>query len=252
MIRPTYQSRLSALILGVRPSVAHIYGAVDPAPADNLTVVGTLAWRAGVQLLLEDLQADERISTGEVWLMEWAMGEKVREQRRWTDASSMIELLALSLGPVEAGADTTRGRVFWNQWRKNISDLVSEVENGTALVSQDTSELSLHLVKLLGTHSGPREIVDSLRWISELPPSTEAVEPVFRPLSSAVERLQLSALIAATFVDQPVCSAAQATLLGKRAAPIPTAGPASSCGRTRRIDLVRPLRTHDRDNYRHS
>ena len=217
MVRATYQKRLSALILGIRPSVGHIYGSTERTPVDNLTMLGVQAWQVGLQQLDADLSTAPELAGGELWIQQWVADEVQREQHRWSDASTMLELLALSLGP--AGADPRRGprgRTFWAQWQTNLDYLHTLMSTGAAATTIDTADLLQHCIELVEQHNGPDAIVETLNGAAcALGPIRHQPAP-FRPLTSAIERLQLSALLAAAYDDEPSCTAAMAKLLEQR------------------------------------
>jgi len=95
MIRPTYQSRLNALIVGIRPSLVHVSGMRNVLVADNLSHTGAVAWSTGLQMLIEDLSAEPELSGGEVWL-----NDSVRCRSKQTCRG------ALSSGPSGAATST--------------------------------------------------------------------------------------------------------------------------------------------------
>lgn len=217
MVGATYQKRLSALILGIRPSVGHVYGDTARTPADNLTMLGLQAWRVGLRQLNVDLLAADELAEGEQWIQEWVARELEREQERWSDASTMLELLAVSLGPASADPSRgPRGRMFWKQWKLNLESLSTLIGTGAAATTADTAELLDHCVGLVQRHSGPETITNMLTDTARsLGPIDRGSAP-FRPLSSAVDRLQLSAILAAAYDDEPSCTAAMARLLELR------------------------------------
>lgn len=217
MVRATYQKRLSALILGVRPSAGQIYGSTDRIPADNLSMLGISAWQVALGQLDAELEAASELVGGELWIKKWVENELERELDRWSDASTMLELLALALGPVSADPSKgPRGRMFWSQWQANIDHLATLMRTGAATPTVDTAELLAHCIELVTQHNGPESIVTALSEASDsLGPVTRTPAP-FRPLTSAIERLQLSALLAAAYDDEPACTAAMAKLLEQR------------------------------------
>ncbi len=221
MVRATYQSRLSAIILGIRPSVAHVYGSSEQAPADNLSQLGVEVWRVGLRQLHTDLFAAPQLTAGEQWMQEWVHAELDRESARWKDASTLLELLAVSLGPAGPDPSRPRGRLFWDQWRRNLAHHYTLTSTGASAASHDTGELCEHVIQLVIDHDGPQAMLDDLRALSHaVGPATVAPAP-FRPLSSAIERLQLSAILASAYDDEPVCSAAMARVLEQRAPMLP-------------------------------
>lgn len=217
MVNATYQKRLSALILGIRPSAGYIYGSNEPTPADNLTMMGIEAWQFGLRQLSSDLSAASHVTGGDRWIQEWVQRELDRETDRWRDASTMLELLAVSLGP--ASSDPSRGprsRQFWAQWRQNIENFCTLIDTGAARATSDTAELIEHAISLVQLHNGPETIIDKLTETSvNLGPIARGPAP-FRPLTSAVERLQLSAILASAYDEEPACTAAMAVLLEQR------------------------------------
>lgn len=217
MVGATYQKRLSALILGIRPSVGHVYGDTERTPADNLTMLGLQAWQVGLRQLNVDLLATPTLAGGELWIQTWVASELEREQDRWGDASTMLELLAVSLGPASADPSRgPRGRMFWTQWQANLDNLAMLIGTGAAATTSDTAELLEHCIGLVQLHSGPEAIANTLTETAQsLGPINRGPTP-FRPLSSAVERLQLSAILAAAYDDEPSCTAAMAKLLELR------------------------------------
>lgn len=218
MVGATYQKRLSALILGIRPSVGHVYGDTERTPADNLTMLGLQAWQVGLRQLNTDLLTLPDLAGGEHWIQSWVAAELDRDLNRWSDASTMLELLAVSLGPASADPSRgPRGRAFWSQWQNNITHLCMLMGTGAAATTADTAELLEHCISLVQLHSGPETIANTLSEAAEsLGPINRGPAP-FRPLSSAVERLQLSAILAAAYDDEPSCTAAMAKLLELRA-----------------------------------
>jgi hypothetical protein len=222
MVGATYQTRLSAIILGIRPSASHVYGSVARTPADNLTMVGIDAWQIGLRQLQRDLRAAGELSGGELWIREWIDQEIGREAERWTDASSMLELLALALGPASADASAgPRGRLFWTQWQQNVAHYRQQVEVGAAAASADSEELLEHCITLVESHGGPLSVTDDLAMAQVALGAASQPAAVFRPLTSAVERLQLSAILGSAYDDAPVCTAAMARLLEQRPPTLP-------------------------------
>ena len=222
MVRATYQRRLSGIILGIRPTVSHVYGSTERTPADNLTMVGVEAWRMALRQLQRDLVDADELAGGEQWIREWTTEEIEREAGRWSDASSMLELLAVALGPATADASKgPRSRLFWTQWQQNLAHYLRQVETGAAAPSADTAELIAHCIDIIGQHNGPQAMIDDLVAAQgALGPVSRAPAP-FRPLVSAVERLQLSAILAAAYDEEPVCTAAMAKLLEQRPPSLP-------------------------------
>ena len=238
MVRATYQSRLSAIILGIRPSVAHVYGSTDRPPADNLTNLGIEAWRVGLRQLHTDMCAQPSLDPTERWIHDWLTVELRREQARWHDASTLLELLAVTLGPASPDPTTgPRGRLFWDQWRRNLAYHVSRVETGATVATPDTAELLEHTAHLASEHNGPQAVLDDLATVGRLLSETFGVPASFRPMASAVERLQLSAIMASSYDDQPVCSAAMAKLLEQRS---PSIACRADARRHRRARGIRP------------
>lgn len=234
MVRATYQSRLSAIILGIRPTVAHVYGNTDRTPADNLTNLGIEAWRVGLRQLHTDMCAAPTLSSSEDWILSWVATEIEREEDRWTDASTLLELLAVSLGPASPDPSKgPRGRLFWNQWQRNLAYYRTLVGTGAAATTHDTSELAQHCARLVFDHDGPQAVLDDLAAIGKALGPVLAEPSPFRPLSAAVERLQLSAIMASSFDDEPVCSAAMAKLLEQRPPTLPCHAEASRRHRAR-------------------
>lgn len=217
MVRATYQKRLSALILGIRPSVSHVYGSTDRTPADNLTMIGVEAWQFGLRQLNTDLLTVSELAGGDLWIQEWVTAEIDREVDRWSDASTMLEVLAIALGPASADPSSgPRGRMFWAQWDRNVDHLCTLIDTGAATTTSDTAELLGHCIALVEQHYGPERIVDALTEASLSLGPINRGPAAFRPLTSAVERLQLSALLAAAYDDEPTCTAALAKLLEQR------------------------------------
>ena len=234
MVRATYQKRLSALILGIRPSVGHVYGSTERTPADNLTMLGVQAWQVGLHQLAADLSSVPDLAGGELWIQQWVAAEIDREQDRWSDASTMLELLAVALGPASDDPSMgPRGRMFWAQWQNNVEHFVTLTGSGSAAATSDTAELLDHCIDLVQKHNGPEAIVDALTEVSiALGPINRRPAP-FRPLTSAIERLQLSALLAAAYDDEPACTAAMAKLLEQRPPSPPCKSEAGSRRRLR-------------------
>lgn len=221
MVRATYQTRLSAIILGIRPTVAHVYGTAGRTPADNLSQLGMEAWSMSLRQLSSDLSSAPTLSSGERWMQTWIVDELERDVRRWGDASTILELLAVSLGPATPDADEgPRGRLFWNQWQRNFVHHRQRVESGAAVASHDTQDLVDHVIRLVVDHDGPQALLDDLALFGcELgPPGPPSP---FRPLSSTIERLQLSAILGSAYDDEPVCTAAMSRLLEQRAPSLP-------------------------------
>lgn len=219
MLHATYQKRLSALILGIRPSAGHVYGSIEAAPVDNLTMLGLQAWRIGLRQLHTDLLASPDPQGGDLWIQQWVAQEIDRDHDRWRDASTMLELLAVALGPASPDPSRgPRGRHFWTQWRRNIDHLCELIEIGVAETTSDTQELLEHCISLVELHQGPAPIVEAMTAAKKhLGPINRGPAP-FRPLTSAVERLQLSVILAAAYDDVPTCTAAMAILLEQRPA----------------------------------
>lgn len=219
MVHATYQKRLSALILGIRPTAGHVYGSKERTPADNLTMLGIQAWRMGLRQLHTDLLASGEPTAGDQWIQDWVTAEIDRDLHRWSDASTMLELLAVALGPASADpGHGPRGQRFWAQWQANITHLTELVGIGATTSTPDTAELIDHCVELVEAHHGPASIIEALTTISATLGPVDHRLAAFRPLTSAVERLQLSAILAAAYDDEPVCTAAMAVLLEQRPA----------------------------------
>ncbi len=239
MIRPTYQSRLNALIVGIRPSIVSVNGIRNVMVADNLSHTGAIAWSTGLHMLIEDLAAEPELTGGEVWLDDWATTEARREAERWTDASTVLELLSVSLGPLSLEAEMPRGPQFWAQWSRNVDAMMLKVEGRSSRVTNDTPELAAHCLELVNLHGGPHVLLDMLEMLAACEPGEPLASPIFRQLGSVVERVQLTALIEASLSGDPVCTANQAALLGQRAAPAPQTNPAS-CRRRSNGGRARP------------
>lgn len=225
MLRATYQKRLGAIILGIRPSVGHLYGGARRAPIDNLTMVGIQAWQFGLDQLLADLLAVSEPTAGDCWIQEWLEQELERERHRWSDASTMLEHLAVALGPTGPDPiDGPLGRVFWKQWDQNLEHLSMMLRSGAASRTHDTADYLQHCLHLVQQHDGPDTTVAALADVArEAGPVNRSPAP-FRPLTSIVERLQLSAILAAAYDDAPSCTGTLARLLEQRA-PSPSCQP---------------------------
>lgn len=251
MIRPRYQSRLNALIVGVRPSMTHNNGVRNVMLADNLAHSGKIAWSTGLQMLKDDLCAESHLSGGEVWLSDWTIREADREASRWSDASSTLELLSVSLGPLAHEADILRGPQFWAQWCRNVDALMLAIEGESSRFSLDTPELAEHCLELVSQHGGPTSLNEMLEFFAANNGGDAPEEVVFRPLCSVVERLQLTALIESSLSAEQVCTANQDVLLGQRAGPTPPSLTAS-CQRRSTSGRPRPRRSRlgDRRNLR--
>lgn len=233
MVRATYQTRLSAIVLGIRPSAAHLYGARGRPPADNLTHLGLEAWRLGLGDLLADIMAASDTSAGERWIENWIVTELDRDANRWSDASTLLELLAISLGPATAEpSHGPRGRLFWVQWYRNILHLQQQLETHATAPSSDTAELVEHCRQLVEDHAGPRAVFDGLHEIEQMMGPVAPASP-FRPLASAVERLQLSVILSSAYDTTPPCSATMARLVELRPPTIPCEAHANRIHRMR-------------------
>lgn len=218
MIRSTYQSRLSGLILGLRPTSAHIYGADTRFSVDNLTHDGLAAWAAGLTMLANDM-ADpaSRLTPTETWVAEWVAIERARDAVRWGDASSMLELLALSLGPGSLDPTHLRPDDHWSDWTRNIHDHRRRINAGQSAPSGDTADLAHYCIDLANAHRAPHGLIELLDDIANTAAPVQHQPEVFRPLSTPAERLQLSVLIASAYtVQRRNCAAAEARLLNQR------------------------------------
>ncbi len=216
MIRPRYQSRLSSLILGVRPSITHINGVRLVTSPDNFSLTGTTAWRTGLQMLIADLGQEPDPLGGEVWLYDWASRELEREAVRWTDASSMLEQLLVSIGPTAPEHDILRSQIFWAQWSRNISATVLAINSGTGQLSEDTHELAQESLFIVRAHGGPTTLTSALAEIVARGPGAPLDTPVFRPLCAPTERVQLTALVESSMTGDTICTATEAILLDQR------------------------------------
>lgn len=218
MIRSIYQNRLAGLILGLRPTTAHIYGIDKRFSVDNLTNDGLAAWTAGIKVLGSDMaDPDARLSPTETWVTEWIATEHARDAARWDDASSVLELLALSLGPGSLDPSYLRPDDYWTDWIRNIHDHRTRMNARRSTPSGDTADLALHCIELARTHRAPHGLVELLTDIADIDHPVQHRPEVFRPLSTPGERLQLSALIASIYsVQRRDCAAAEARLLDQR------------------------------------
>lgn len=249
MIRPRYQSRLSALILGVRPSMTHVNGVRITRTPDNFSRNGTIAWQTGLQMLLADLNGSHELSTGEKWLQDWVAKEAARDAVRWSDASSMLELLSISLGPTAPEPELLRDPTFWAQWSRNIDAMRFAVEGGSSLLSSDSPELANSALELVNIHGGPSLLAMKLEQIAEAESGSVFEIPVFRGLCSAVERVQLTTLVESSMTGDPMCTATEASLLDQRV-PSVTPAKARSCRRRPAGDRARPRHISDGANQR--
>lgn len=249
MIRPRYQSRLSALILGVRPSMTHVNGVRLTRTPDNFSRSGTIAWQTGLQMLLADLNGSNDLSSGEKWLEDWVAKEAARDAVRWSDASSMLELLSISLGPTAPEPELLRDPVFWAQWSRNIDAMRMAVEGGSSRLSADSPELAGSAFGLVKIHGGPSLLAMKLEQIAETEPGPAFENPIFRGLCSAVERVQLTTLVESSMTGDPICSATEASLLDQR---VPSGPPtkARSCRRRPVRGRARPRHNNDAANHR--
>lgn len=199
MIRASYQQRLSAMILGIRPSAAHVYGAAPRTPVDNLTEDGISAWQAGLRLVAKELVGADDLSFAEQWAQKWIEEELDRDTQRWDDASSILELLALSLGPMSLDPSHLRPNAFWLAWERNLQTYRARIEAGRTHFAGDTADLAFHCADLVLTHNGPVDMQVLLGDVAELGLEVQHQPDVFRPLTNPLERVQLSAMIAASY-----------------------------------------------------
>lgn len=218
MIRATYQKRVSALILGLRPTVAHVYGVDKRFSVDKLSANGLAAWRAALGMLADDF-ADPTVdlTSTETWLGQWVLTEIERDTLRWSDASTVLELLALSLGPISLDPTHLRPEPFWATWMQNLHEQRTRIDTGRTSISGDSVDLALHCMELARNHGAPDGMIELLDNIVTVPRPVRHQPEVFRPLSTPAERLQLSAILASAYSVGPNgCAAAEARLLEQR------------------------------------
>jgi len=218
MIRAIYQKRLAALILGIRPTSTHIYGVDRGVSVDNLTANGLAAWSAGLHMLADDL-ADPlvELTPTETWIAEWVTLEIQRESQRWTDGSTVLELLALSLGPTSLDPTYLRPESFWSSWTQNLHEHRTRLDVGRTSLAGDSADLARHCHELAASHGAPEGMLALLSNIATVERPVHHQPEVFRPLSTPGERLQLSAILASAYsIGAGGCAAAEARLLEQR------------------------------------
>lgn len=224
----TYQTRARALLLGIRPSIADSVVPSQRPQADNLSLIGIDSWRAALHMLLNDIGANADLAPSERWIGGWAERELKRDNVRWRDASSWLELLVLALTPMEGASEAHQpGRVFWSQWQQNTANLLEAMQGGSTVATGDTAELAEHCRMLIEAVEGPVQLADGMAIIASLGAEPDSDVRVFRPLATSIERLQLSSIIAASFDHGPVCVATESRLFENRPAPRPCRLPAS-------------------------
>lgn len=208
--------RLRSLVLGIRPSLVHAYGITPGAPADNLTEPGIETWRSSLEILARELDQANGHSLGprDGWIRQWIPTELERDQNRWTDASSMLRLLALALGTDSAGPDGSVGRTFWMQWQRNLANLHDLLMFRAAAASADTAELVAHCRELAERDLAPGAVVALLDEVATAvanPASTTEPDDgsVFRPLATEIDRIYLSDIVAVSFANADTCLATQ-------------------------------------------
>lgn len=218
MIRASYQKRLSALILGLRPTASHIYGVDIRFAVDNLSANGLTSWDAGLAMLRESLaDPSVELTSTEMWIDGWVKTETERERLRWQDASTMLELLALSLGPTSLDPSHLRPGWFWSMWFRNLLEHRASLDTGRTTLSGDTIDLARHCRELARIHGAPDGMVELLANIAETDGPVRHQPEVFRPLTTPEERLQLSAVIASAYsISANGCVAAEERLLEQR------------------------------------
>ncbi len=209
MIRAPHQTRFSALVSGIRPSIASLPG--DPSvgyiPAANLTTLAIEGWRMGLETLRGGLVDTIEPTMGESWLLDWVGRELERDASRWEDSSSVLEELAISIGPASAGPEaavfTAR---FWEQWQKNLDALIERGEARRSFHSDDTEELWLACRAYAGALYAPAGLLDRLDRIATLDTDRCPGRP-YRSLASSVERVQIGAILAAGASQDQACTA---------------------------------------------
>ena len=218
MIRATYQKRVAALILGLRPTTAHIYGVDRRTGVDNLSRNGLFAWTTGLSMLAEDLADPSVLLTPtEKWIAEWVDLELYRDSQRWTDGSTVLELLALSLGPTSLDASHLRPETYWSAWTQNLHEHRTRLDTGRTTLAGDSVDLARHCGELAASHGAPDGLIALLSNIADGARPVRHQPEVFRPLSTPGERLQLSAILASAYsIGARNCAAAEARLLDQR------------------------------------
>lgn len=218
MIRATYQKRVSALILGLRPTAAHIYGVDKRFSVDNLRSNGLAAWTAGLQMLADDLaDPSVQLTATELWIADWVDTEIGRDAVRWSDASTALELLALAIGPAALDPTYLRPESFWSAWTQNLHEQRTHIDTGRTWVSGDTTSLAAHCGELARNHGAPDGMIALLGNLETVARPIRHQPEVFRPLTTPAERLQLSAILASAYsIGANGCAAAEARLLEQR------------------------------------
>ncbi len=218
MIRATYQKRLAALILGLRPNAAHIYGVDRRISVDNLTANGLEAWSTGLRMIAEDLaDPSVQLTPTETWIADWVDLEIQRDAQRWADGSTVLELLALSLGPTSLDPSHLRPERFWSAWTQNLHEHRTRLDTGRTTVAGDSADLARHCRELAISHEAPEGMVELLNNVATATRTVRHQPEVFRPLTTPGERLQLSAMLASAYsIGARGCAAAEARLLEQR------------------------------------
>ncbi|MEZ5341582.1 MAG: hypothetical protein R2706_09040 [Acidimicrobiales bacterium] len=169
--------------------------------------------------MLRDTMADPavQLTSTERWIAGWVHTELERERVRWNDASSMLELFALSLGPMALDPSYLRPDWFWTMWFRNLAEHRYSLDAGRTSLSGDTVDLARHCRDLARVHLAPEGMVGLFCELVETKRPVRHQPEVFRPLSTPAERLQLSAVIASAFNATDVgCVAAEERLLEQR------------------------------------
>jgi len=218
MIREIYQKRVAALILGLRPTAAHIYGADRRVSVDNLTANGLAAWTAGLHMLADDLaDPSVQLTPTETWIAEWVDIEIRRDHQRWADGSTVLELLALSLGPTSLDPTHLRPDSFWSAWTQNLHEHRTRLDTSRTTISGDSADLARHCCELATSHGAPDGMIALLSNVATVARPVRHQPEVFRPLTTPGERLQLSAILASAYsIGARGCAAAEARLLDQR------------------------------------
>ena len=92
-----------------------------------------------------------------------------------------------------------RPNSFWSAWERNLSDYRRRLVAGRATFAGDTADLASSCADLVLEHDGNVHVQQLLCEIADLDVPVIHQPDVFRPLTSPLERLQLSALLAAAY-----------------------------------------------------
>lgn len=155
--------RLRALAIGIRPSFGVVCGVEAFGTVDLLHAAGINGWRAGVRLLIDDVDEESPLRA-------WGQAELEADKKRWGFLAAFVDTLGIS---AEADAidlaDDMVVAAFCRGWRRNL------FHAGHLLMTS-------HLVVSPGA-------VDGLDYLGETLP-----EPLLGGVGASVRRLYKAAL----------------------------------------------------------